>query len=109
MFTHFYIHIQFHNISHLNRGEEGYFCMQHYFAWAKRPMLQRVATDLHPDLPVSVMYGARSWVYRLNTSVMQLLQEARSDSYVASYLVEGASHHVHADKPDQFNATVRTY
>ena len=81
--------------------------MQHYFAWAKRPMLQRVATELHPDLPVSVMYGARSWVYRLNTSVMQQFQEARSESYVASYLVEGASHHIHADKPEQFNARVR--
>ena len=81
--------------------------MQHYFAWAKRPMLQRVATELHPDLPVSMMYGARSWVYRLNTSVMQLFQETRLESYVASYLVEGASHHIHADKPEQFNATVR--
>ena len=82
--------------------------MQHYFGWAKRPMLHRIPADLNPDLPVSIIYGSRSWMYRLNTSVMQLFQETRSDSYVATHLIEEATHHVHADKPEQFNATVRS-
>lgn len=81
--------------------------MQHYFAWAKRPMLHRVPTDLNPDLPVSIMYGKWSWVYRLNPAVMELFKDSRSNSYVATYLIEEASHHIHADRPEQFNATVR--
>lgn len=80
--------------------------MQHYFAWAKRPMLRRISTHLNPDLPVSIIYGGRSWVYRLNTAVMQLFQEARSNSYVATHFIEEASHHIHADRPEQFNTTV---
>ena len=82
--------------------------MQHNFGWAKRPMLHRVPTDLDPDLPVSIIYGERSWVYRLNRSVLELFCEARpADSYVATYLIEDASHHVHADRPEQFNAKVK--
>ena len=82
--------------------------MQHSFAWAKRPMLHRVPTDLSPDLPVSIIYGSRSWVYRLDISVMDQFSEARPEgSYVGTYLVEEASHHVHADKPTQFNDCVR--
>ena len=82
--------------------------MQHRFAWAKRPMLHRITADLNPNLPVSIIYGSRSWVYRLDTSVMEQFSEARpEDSYVGTYLVDEATHHVHADKPEQFNETVR--
>jgi len=31
------------------------------FAWAKRPMLPRLA-DLKEDLPMTVIYGEQSWV-----------------------------------------------
>ena len=82
--------------------------MQHNFGWAKKPMLHRIASDLNPDLPVSIIYGSRSWVYRLNTDVLQLFAEARCEgSYVATYIIDDASHHVHADKPEEFNAQVR--
>lgn len=82
--------------------------MQHNFGWAKRPMLNRISTDLNSDLPVSLMYGGRSWVYHLNTDVMALFTDARSQqSYVATYLFDDASHHVHADKPQLFNDRVK--
>ena len=91
-----------------SRGEEGYFCMQHRFAWAKRPMLHRIGTDLNPDLPVSIIYGTRSWVYSLDKSVMEQFSGARPEgSYVGTYLVDDATHHVHAHKPEEFNETVR--
>jgi pimeloyl-ACP methyl ester carboxylesterase len=98
----------YHSNAQNPTGEKGYFCMQHRFAWAKRPMIQRVPTDLNSDLPVSIIYGSRSWVYGLNPSVMEEFSEARSeDAYVGAYLMEGATHHVHAHKPEQFNACVR--
>ena len=81
--------------------------MQRNFAWAQRPMLQRIPTDLDPDLPVSIIYGSNSWAYRVNNSVMELFRQARPESYVATHLIENASHHVHADKPEDFNAVVK--
>lgn len=81
--------------------------MQYSFAWARRPMLQRISTDLTPHLPVSIIYGSRSWVYHLKHSVMEQFQQTRPNSYVASYLIADATHHVHADKPRAFNTTVK--
>jgi pimeloyl-ACP methyl ester carboxylesterase len=82
--------------------------MQHRFAWAKRPMLHRIGTDLNPDLPVSIIYGTRSWVYSLDKSVMEQFSGARPEgSYVGTYLVDDATHHVHAHKPEEFNETIR--
>ena len=70
-------------------------------------MLQRIPSDLNPDLPVSIIYGSNSWVYRINNSVMEMFKEARPESYVATHLIENATHHVHADKPEAFNAVVK--
>lgn len=82
--------------------------MQHRFAWAKRPMLHRIPAELNSELPVSIIYGSKSWVYGLDTSVMDQFREKRSEkSYVGVYLVDGATHHVHADKPHEFNETVQ--
>jgi hypothetical protein len=37
------------------------------FAWAKRPMLPRLA-DLKEDLPMTVIYGEQSWVTAISRS-----------------------------------------
>lgn len=42
-------------------GEVGFRAMSESLGWAKRPMLQRVHL-LPPSMPVSMLYGARSWV-----------------------------------------------
>lgn len=42
-------------------GEVGFRAMAESLGWAKRPMLHRVHM-LPPTLPVTMLYGARSWV-----------------------------------------------
>lgn len=42
-------------------GEVGFRAMSESLGWAKRPMLQRVHL-LPPSMPVTMLYGARSWV-----------------------------------------------
>ena len=82
--------------------------MQNLYAWAKQPMIPRIQSDLDSEIPVSLIFGGNSWNYTMNPSVMDQFSEARPEgSYVGTYLVEEASHHVHADKPAQFNDCVR--
>ena len=91
----------------ISRGEEGFYQLQNLYAWAKRPMIPRLGSELHPDLPVSIMFGARSWVYALDTSVMDQFIKARPEaSHVGLFLME-ATHLIHADNPDQYNDCVR--
>ena len=87
----------------------GFYKMQKYYAWAKRPMVPRISSQLaNSTLPVSLIFGARSWNLTYNSSVIEQFSEAwPEDSYVGTYLVDDASHHVHADKPEQFNETMR--
>lgn len=68
--------------------------------WAKHPMLSRM-DKLRPDIPITLLYGSRSWIQQENWS---LLKETRNSVNVQS--VNGAGHHVFADKPDLFNAFV---
>ena len=71
-------------------------------------MVPRVSDKLDSDLPVSLIFGASSWNYTMDKSVMEQFSGARPEgSYVGTYLVDDANHHVHAHKPEEFNETVR--
>uniref|UniRef100_S4P050 Abhydrolase domain-containing protein 4 n=2 Tax=Pararge aegeria TaxID=116150 RepID=S4P050_9NEOP len=74
----------------------------HGFGWAKNPMVRRV-TQLDPALPITVLYGSRSWV---DNSTGQLLKENRPSSKTYVQVINGAGHHVYLDKPEQFNKYV---
>ncbi len=82
-----------------------YYSMQHYFAWAKRPMLSRLRNELSPAVPLTVVSGGRSWLGRVEDNTAHKLTMARQSdgSFVAVHNVEGAGHHVHADRPTEFN------
>ena len=77
--------------------------MQVPMAWAKRPMLPRIGRELHSSVPISMIYGTRSWMD--STSGDKVL-ECRPSSYVNIYHVQRAGHHVHAHRPHVFNALV---
>ncbi|CAH4030342.1 (Lyso)-N-acylphosphatidylethanolamine lipase isoform X2 [Pieris brassicae] len=83
-------------------GESAFHTLMHGFGWAKNPMVRRV-DRLHPALPVTVLYGSRSWVD--NTTGQQLAQH-RPDSDTTVQVINGAGHHVYLDKPDLFNKYV---
>ncbi|PWA17430.1 hypothetical protein CCH79_00011404 [Gambusia affinis] len=83
-------------------GEVGFRAMSETLGWAKRPMLQRVHI-LPPSMPVTMLYGARSWV---DSSSGDRVAEIRGKAHTKVLLVDNASHHVYADQPDDFNKVV---
>ena len=85
------------------RGENAFFSMQFQYGWSQRPMLPRIISELSPSVPVSFIYGARSW---MDSSAGERIREARSTSYVNIHFIKKAGHHVHAEQPEQFNTTV---
>eukprot|EP00731_Ephydatia_muelleri_P025949 Em0018g49a len=81
-------------------GETAFFHMQIPIGWAKRPMLERIGTQLDPLVPITMVYGLRSW---MDSSAGQKVNDLRPFSYVSLYHVRRAGHHVHADQPEEFN------
>ncbi|MEJ1285945.1 abhydrolase domain containing 5 [Cricetulus griseus] len=84
-------------------GETAFKNMTIPYGWAKRPMLQRIG-DLHPDIPVSVIFGARSCIDGNSGTSIQSL---RPKSYVKTIAILGAGHYVYADQPEEFNQKVK--
>ncbi|XP_016097388.1 protein ABHD4-like [Sinocyclocheilus grahami] len=85
-------------------GEVGFKAMSESIGWAKRPMVQRVHL-LPPSMPVSLLYGALSWV---DPSTGKTVVQIRGKSPTSVTLIEDASHHVYADQPEEFNRVVES-
>uniref|UniRef100_A0A8C2PBN3 1-acylglycerol-3-phosphate O-acyltransferase ABHD5 n=1 Tax=Capra hircus TaxID=9925 RepID=A0A8C2PBN3_CAPHI len=84
-------------------GETAFKNMTIPYGWAKRPMLQRIG-KMHPDIPVSVIFGARSCIDGNSGTSIQSL---RPQSYVKTIAILGAGHYVYADQPEDFNQKVK--
>ena len=84
-------------------GEDAFYYLQIPVAWAKRPMLKRIDSELDPSIPISFIYGNRSW---MDPSSGEKIRELRTQSYVRVYRIPRAGHHVHADRPEEFNQAV---
>ncbi|XP_048108460.1 (Lyso)-N-acylphosphatidylethanolamine lipase-like isoform X2 [Alosa alosa] len=85
-------------------GEVGFRIMSESMLWAKRPMLDRVHL-LPAGLPVTLIYGARSW---MDSKTGNEVAKRRPTSYTQTVVVKGASHHVYADQPEEFNRVVQS-
>lgn len=83
-------------------GEAGFKAMTESFGWARRPMLERIHL-VRRDLPITLIYGANSWI---DTTTGEKVKLLRPGSYVFNMAIPGASHHVYADQPHAFNAAV---
>ncbi|XP_034039450.1 (Lyso)-N-acylphosphatidylethanolamine lipase isoform X2 [Thalassophryne amazonica] len=83
-------------------GEVGFRAMSESLGWAKRPMLQRVHL-LPPSMPVTMLYGARSW---MDSSSGDSVVHIRGQANTSVFLISNASHHVYADQPEEFNRVV---
>ncbi|XP_066265223.1 1-acylglycerol-3-phosphate O-acyltransferase ABHD5-like [Branchiostoma lanceolatum] len=67
--------------------------------WAKIPMLPRL-TRLHPDVPITFIYGADSWI---DSKTGKQAATLRGDSYVDIIYIPNAGHQIFAEKHDDFN------
>ncbi|XP_022903322.1 (Lyso)-N-acylphosphatidylethanolamine lipase-like isoform X2 [Onthophagus taurus] len=83
-------------------GESAFHSMMYGFGWAKNPMVKRIG-NLHKDVPVTLMYGAKSWVENVAADI---IKEKRQGSLVQAHIINGAGHHIYADKPEIFNKHV---
>ncbi|KAK6174529.1 hypothetical protein SNE40_017787 [Patella caerulea] len=97
----------FNYIYHCNAqkpsGEAAFKTMTIPFGWAKFPMINRM-TDIPSHLPLTFIYGSRSWIDR---SVGNRVKYIRNDSQVDIQIIQGAGHHVYADKPQIFDRIVK--
>ncbi|XP_067870251.1 (Lyso)-N-acylphosphatidylethanolamine lipase-like isoform X1 [Heterodontus francisci] len=83
-------------------GEAAFKVLSESFGWAKRPMLGRIHL-IPKEVPITLIYGSRSWI---EPSSGEKVKNLRPDSYVQTMAIEGASHHVYADRPEEFNTAV---
>jgi abhydrolase domain-containing protein 5 len=83
-------------------GEAAFHSMMSSFGWAKFPMSKRIP-ELKKDIGLTMIYGSRSWV---DHSPGNIIQQMRTGSYVNVQIIQGAGHHVYADKKDHFNDIV---
>ena len=77
--------------------------MQIPFAWARHPLLPRIGTELVSSVPITFIYGTRSW---MDSSTGDKVREYRPNSYVDIKYVHRAGHHLHAENPEEFNEIV---
>lgn len=70
-------------------GETAFRNMTVPYGWAKRPMLQRIG-KMHPDIPVSVIYGARSCIDgNSGTSIQSLRPHSYVKTIVSVWFIFG--------------------
>ncbi|XP_076478426.1 pummelig isoform X4 [Bombus vancouverensis nearcticus] len=86
----------------MKSGESAFHAMMQHFGWAKNPIVRRM-DKLSPDIPITLLYGSRSWV---DNSSWETLKQARALSYINVQAITGAGHHVYADKSEIFNKYV---
>lgn len=83
-------------------GESAFHAMMSGFGWAKFPMVKRI-DKLREDIPITLIYGSKSWV---DNSASDIIKAKRMNAYVNVQVIQGAGHHVYADRPDVFNKHV---
>lgn len=83
-------------------GESAFHSMTTSIGFAKHPMIKRIP-DLRKDIPITILRGSRSWVQE---SSMEAIKLSRINSYVNMQVINGAGHHVYADKTETFNKCV---
>ncbi|TSP09058.1 Protein ABHD4 [Bagarius yarrelli] len=83
-------------------GEVGFRAMCGSIGWANKPMIHRVHL-LPSSLPVTMVYGALSWV---DSSTGNHVAQIRGQSPTRLVVIDDASHHVYADQPEEFNKVV---
>jgi len=85
--------------------------MQYFFGWAQQPMLMRLKSQLDPSIPITIIYGERTWLDAINQKqgrTADLISRARPEgAYVGVNMIREAGHHVHAEKPAEFNEIMK--
>ena len=82
-------------------GELAFKSLSTRLGWAKNPMIERIG-QLHNDIDLTFIFGARSWIDRQPGFQTKYLLGDR----VTVHVIQGAGHHVYADRHTDFNQLV---
>lgn len=82
-------------------GEAALRTMSDNCFWAKHPMVKRMK-DLSPDIPLTMIFGEKSFVDRVDEDVVR---EARPNSYL-KYQTLNCGHEVYAECSEEFNELI---
>uniref|UniRef100_H2ZBC3 AB hydrolase-1 domain-containing protein n=1 Tax=Ciona savignyi TaxID=51511 RepID=H2ZBC3_CIOSA len=83
-------------------GEIGFRNMNRNLGYAYRPMLARIC-GISTNIPITFIYGKESWIISESGEKAKALMPNHN---VRVYLIDNASHNVHADQPAAFNRIV---
>ncbi|CAG9804311.1 unnamed protein product [Chironomus riparius] len=83
-------------------GESAFHSLMSGFGWAKNPMMNRIH-EMDESIPITLIYGSKSWV---DNASGDIIKKTRPNSYVKSYIINQAGHHVYADRPEEFNSII---
>lgn len=84
-------------------GEHAFRNLLHRGPWAKFPMGERVLTGMKSDIPITFLYGEKSW---MDNKYGEIIKEARPNSYTQIVIIPFAGHHVYSDNALDFNQSV---
>ncbi|KAJ6648593.1 (Lyso)-N-acylphosphatidylethanolamine lipase [Pseudolycoriella hygida] len=84
-------------------GEEGFRNLLHGGPWAKHPIGDRVLIGMQDDIPITFLYGEKSW---MDNKYGEIIKAARPNSYTQIEIVPYAGHHVYSDNALDFNQFV---
>ena len=85
-------------------GETGFSNVSQYLGYSKHPLINRI-NDFDKKLPITVLYGEKSWVAKL-FDFTTLEDEFTDQSYCDIKVVRNAGHHIFSDNPNDFNMYV---
>ncbi|KAG5678629.1 hypothetical protein PVAND_008285 [Polypedilum vanderplanki] len=84
-------------------GERAFHSLLHNGPWPKRPLVE-VMKSLHVDVPITFVYGKKSW---LDYTSGYVIKESRPNSYTQIEIIENAGHKVFSDDEVEFNRLVK--
>jgi len=87
--------------AHNPTGEAAFHSMMTGFAWAKNPMLPRLA-QIDKNVPLHFLYGSRSWISTINGGAFENVGLTN----VEVETIPDAGHHIYADQPHLFTDAV---
>ncbi|KAI2805894.1 hypothetical protein RDWZM_009440 [Blomia tropicalis] len=85
-------------------GEIAFQKLLHSTGWPRKPMLERIG-ELGKHITIDFIYGSVSWI-DWETGEKVKRQLSPNGERVKVHVIEGAGHHVYADKPNEFNQLI---
>ena len=86
-------------------GEIAFMKLQIPFAWASRPLVNRLQPLSNHDIPINFLFGENTWMDK--QTGRDMCQDFKGNSTYD--IVPGAGHHIYLDNPNFFNEKIKSF